>query len=73
MINGIRRHFRLHGRLLSAWLSQRIASSLAGHAFLDQLRATVVIVGQVGLDEEYPVEPDRLDALVKLFRREHHA
>ena len=41
--------------------------------FLDQLRATIVIAGEAAPDEEYAVEPDRVEALVELFRREHHA
>ena len=41
--------------------------------FLDQLRATIVIAGEAAPDEEWAIEPDRVEALVELFRRERHA
>jgi len=40
--------------------------------FLDQLRATIVIAGDAAPREEYAIEPDHVEALVELFRREHH-
>jgi hypothetical protein len=43
------------------------------NVFLDQLRATIVIAGEGAPDDEYAVEPDRLEGLVELFRGEHHA
>ena len=41
--------------------------------FLDQLRATIRIAGEGEPEAEFPVAQDRLEELVELFRREHHA
>lgn len=40
--------------------------------FLDQLRATILIAGDAAPREEYAIEPNRVEALVELFRRQHH-
>jgi anti-sigma factor RsiW len=36
--------------------------------YLDQLRATIEIVHETGPPEEIPVDPQRVDSLVELFR-----
>lgn len=38
--------------------------------YLDQLRATIQIVGESGAASEFTVDPARVDALAKLFRSE---
>ena len=38
--------------------------------YLDQLRATIGIVHEAGPLEEFPVDRERVDALVDLFRSE---
>ena len=38
--------------------------------FLDQLRATIGIVHEVGPAEEFAVDPERVDSLADLFRAE---
>jgi anti-sigma factor RsiW len=54
--------------------AERMRAHLAGcqacSVFLDQLRATIEIVHESGPSEEFPVDPDRVDSLVDLFRRE---
>ena len=53
---------------------ERLRAHLAGceacSVYLDQLRATIEIVRETGPSEEFPVDPDRVDSLVDLFRRE---
>lgn len=39
--------------------------------YLDQLRATIEIVHETGPPEEIPVDPERIDSLVDLFRVNH--
>jgi anti-sigma factor RsiW len=54
--------------------AERMRAHLAGceacSVYLDQLRATIEIVRGVGPSEEFPVDPDRIDSLVDVFRRE---
>jgi anti-sigma factor RsiW len=54
--------------------AERMRAHLAGCAacqvYLDQLRATIEIVHESGAPEEFPVDPQRVDSLVDLFRRE---
>ena len=54
--------------------AERMRAHLAGceacSVYLDQLRATIEIVRESGPSEEFPVDPDRVDSLVDLFRRE---
>ena len=38
--------------------------------YLDQLLATIEIVREAGPAEEFPVDPQRVDSLVELFRNE---
>jgi anti-sigma factor RsiW len=42
----------------------------ACRVYLDQLRATIEIVHNAGPAEQFPVDPERVDALVELFRSE---
>jgi anti-sigma factor RsiW len=55
----------------------RMRAHLAGcepcRVFLDQLRATIQIVGETGPPEEFQVDPQRVDALTELFRAERDA
>lgn len=61
---------------LEGALSPSDAARLRGHlehceacrVFLDQLRATVRVVRDAGPEEEFAVDPARVDALVDLFR-----
>ena len=54
--------------------SKRMRAHLAGceacSVYLDQLRATIEIVRGNAPVEEFPVDPERVDSLVDLFRRE---
>jgi hypothetical protein len=40
--------------------------------YLDQLRATIRIVGETGPATTLSLDPQRVDALVDLFRSERH-
>ena len=52
----------------------RFRAHLAGceacKVYLDQLRATIKIVHDTGPVEQFPVDPQRVDGLVELFRSE---
>jgi anti-sigma factor RsiW len=54
--------------------AERMRAHLAGceacSVYLDQLRATIELVRETGPSEEFPVDPERVDSLVDLFRRE---
>ena len=63
---------------LEGALSEADAARMRAHldacepceVYLDQLRATINIVHEVGTSEEVPVDPERIDALADLFRAE---
>jgi anti-sigma factor RsiW len=59
---------------LSAADATRMRAHLAGcepcSVFLDQLRATVAVVQDAGPEHEFPVDPERVESLVDLFRAE---
>ena len=63
---------------LEGALSEADAARMRAHlegceacrAYLDQLRSTIEIVRETGPSEEFPVNPERLDALADLFRSE---
>ena len=52
----------------------RMHAHLAGcqpcSVFLDQLRATIAVVQDAGPQQEFAVDPERVEALVDLFRAE---
>ena len=52
--------------------AERMRAHLAGceacQVYLDQLRATIRIVGHAGPPEEFALDQDRADALVDVFR-----
>lgn len=54
----------------------RMRAHLAGcqpcNVYLDQLRATIRIVGETGPATALSLDPERLDGLADLFRAEQH-
>ena len=52
----------------------RMHAHLAGcqpcSVFLDQLRATIAVVHDAGQEQEFAVDPKRVESLVDLFRAE---
>ena len=52
----------------------RMRAHLAGcqpcSVFLDQLRATIAVVHDAGAEQEFAVDPERIEPLVDLFRAE---
>ena len=54
----------------AARMRAHLAGCQACKVYLDQLRATIEIVREAGPAEEYPVDPQRVDSLVDLFRSE---
>jgi anti-sigma factor RsiW len=52
--------------------AQRMRAHLEGceacGVYLDQLRETIGLVGETRADEEFAVDPQRMDALAELFR-----
>lgn len=65
---------------LDGALSAADAGRMRGHlehcepcgVFLDQLRATVRVVHEAGPEQEFAVDPERLESLVDLFRAERN-
>ena len=55
----------------AARMRAHLAGCEACSVYLDQLRATIGIVGESGAPEEFAVNPQRVDALAELFRSEH--
>ena len=63
---------------LEGALSEADAARMRAHlggceacrVYLDQLRATIEIVGETGPAEAFQVDPHRVDALAELFRAE---
>ena len=55
----------------AARMRAHLAGCEACSVYLDQLRATIAIVHDTGPPEEFAVDPQRVDALVDLFRSEH--
>lgn len=59
---------------LSAADAARMRAHLEGcqacTVFLDQLRATIEIVGKAGPEEQFQVDPGRVASLMDLFRSE---
>ena len=64
---------------LEGVLSEADAARMRAHldgceacsVYLDQLRSTIEIVRETGPPEEFPVDPERVDSLIDLFRPEH--
>lgn len=55
----------------AARMRAHLAGCEACSVYLDQLRSTIEIVRETGPAEEFPVDPERVDSLVDLFRAEH--
>ena len=55
----------------AARMRAHLAGCEACSVYLDQLRATIEIVRETGSAEEFPVDPQRVEALAELFRSEH--
>ena len=63
---------------LEGALSEADAARMRAHldgcepcaVYLDQMRATIGIVHEVGAAEEFPVDRERIDTLADLFRAE---
>ena len=55
----------------AARMRAHLAGCEACTVFLDQLRATIEIVRTTGPNEEFAVDPQRVEALAELFRSEH--
>ena len=54
----------------AARMYAHLAGCEACKVYLDQLRATIRIVGDTGRATTLPLDPQRVDALVDLFRSE---
>jgi anti-sigma factor RsiW len=57
----------------AARMRAHLAGCEACKVYLHQLRATIEIVRKTGPTEEFPVDPQRVEALAELFRSEHSA
>lgn len=55
----------------AARMRAHLAGCEACRVYLDQLRATIEIVHEAGTPEQFRVDPQRVDALVDLFRSQH--
>lgn len=55
----------------AARMRAHLAGCEACRVYLDQLRATIEIVSKTGPKEQFPVDPQRVEALAELFRSEH--
>jgi anti-sigma factor RsiW len=56
----------------AARMHAHLAGCEACQVYLDQLRATIRIVGDTGPAVTLPLDPERVDGLADLFRSEQH-